>query len=162
MQRSFNDAVTDVTEIMQFENWLRFYFVIERDDALYIEVPDEALAKIQEIHPVYSDLVELFNHKQIDYETSMRTVCEYVVRKLDGSIYREGLVPAVLDSNEFRMRMHLFNTWVQSHEEQLDQTFLDFTTWVSLHEEWKNSDQVKRYFEKAHQTPSLEDDSPMQ
>jgi len=155
MAYSIANAVKDVAEIMEFENWLRFYFVKEEGDTLFLHVPEQAFARIQELYPHLAGLVEELNNKAIDYETSISMVCQFVVRSLDGLKYPAGLVPEVFDNTDFQDEMQLFNSWTQSHEAQLDQGFLDFNTWVELYTAWKTSSEVKDFFKtfKAKSAP---------
>jgi len=147
MTDSFANAVKDVVEVMEFESWLRFYFFHEEGGGLFIRVHEQALKCIRGLHPHLVGLVEELNNKEVDYETSVATVCQFVVRSLDGSKYRAGLVPEVFDSSEFQNEMQLFNLWLQGHEAQLDQHFQDFNTWLELYGKWKSSPEVQDYFQ---------------
>lgn len=155
MSLTLADAVKDVAEIMAFENWLRFYFIHEEKDTLFIRVPDQSVTRIRELHPNLVELVEELNNKAIDYHLSMSTVCQFVVRSLDGVKYPAGMVSEVFDSKEFQEEMQLFNLWTQSHEAQLDQAFLDFNAWKDLYAAWKESPEVREYFKtlKVNSTP---------
>jgi hypothetical protein len=156
MHSTFMDAVKDITEVMRFESWLRFYFVAEQEDGtLKIEVPEPAEKMIREKYDQYVDLLELVNHKPTDYETSVSTVCQYVVAKFDGKKYKVGTASEVFDSKDFQTEMYLFNVWQQAHEAQLDQTPMEFDKWEELYGQWKNSEQVQEYFQKVREKVGL-------
>lgn len=140
-------AVTDVAEIVQFENWLRFYFLQERGDDLVMEIPEQALERIRAKHPGMAGLVEDLNGRNMDYQASCNAVCEYVATTIDGKAHPVGTAEKVFDLPEFQMEMKLFGVWAQAHEEQLDQGFLDFATWQELFEQWKASKEVQEHFE---------------
>ncbi len=142
------NAMQDISEMMQFENWLRFYFVREEDDKLYVRIPDEAIARIEEEYPAYIGLVETLNNSPIDYDTSMSTLCKQVVKVFEGDKYPHGISGDVFDSKDFQTEMHLFNIWVQSHEDQLDQAFMEFSKWREIFTEWKQDERVKEYQDK--------------
>lgn len=143
-------AIQDVLEVMQFENWLRFYFARDEEGKVFIRVPEQAQTKIREDYPQFFELVETLNDKPIDYETSQQTVCSFVVRIYDGSKYKRGLIASTLSKERFQEEMQLFYVWLQIHEAQLDQAPLDFATWREIWTEWRNSDEVKEKM-AAHQ-----------
>ncbi len=149
----FKEALGDVARLMQFESWLRFYFVTEEGDKLYVRIPEEALIKIQEAYPEYMGLVETMNNSFIDYESSMATLCKFVIDTLDGPKHPTGTIGSVFDSLEFQAEMQLFNVFTSSHEEQLDESFMDFETWMTIYNEWREYDKVKEYFESIRQRP---------
>ncbi|WP_244963587.1 hypothetical protein [Oceanidesulfovibrio marinus] len=145
---TMQNAIQDISRLMQFENWIRFYFIREEDDTLYVRIPDEAVKRIEEEYPLYISIVEELNNKPIDYEKSMATLCKQVVTIFEGDKYPFGISGDVFDTKDFQAEMHLFNVWVQSHESQLDQAFMDFSTWQEIFGEWRQDDRVKEYFEK--------------
>lgn len=144
MEAKFKQAVTDVTEVMMFENWLRFYFLQEEGEELVIRIPEAAMNYFKEHYPHLAPLAETLNNETMDYEKSVKTVCQFVVTNLDGPVYRDGVVPAVLDSPEFQQEMYLFQVWCQNHERQLEQSPMEFTTWQQLFNDWKKTDEVRK------------------
>jgi hypothetical protein len=136
---------------MQFENWLRFYFLRDEDGTLYVRVPEEAAARIEADYPEYLKLVELLNDEPIDYQKSMSTICQYVVSTFDTVKYQQGTVSRVFDSDDFQLEMHLFNVWAQAHEEELDRGFFEFAQWMEFFEEWKATPEVVEQMEKVRQ-----------
>lgn len=152
----FNAAVQQVLEAVIFENWLRFYFITEKADApedLYLAVPEQAVQRIQELYPHLYPMVLALNSQNIDFETSRRALCTFVVTELDGKSIPSEMGVKVFDSTTFQTEMHLFNTWVQAHEPQLDKAFMDFGMWLSLFAEWRNSEAVKDWATQLNTAP---------
>ncbi|MFV0423045.1 hypothetical protein [Oleidesulfovibrio sp.] len=153
MSTEFGTAVKKIAEVMMFENWLRFYFINEEEDSkLFIRVPEQAEERIQKDYPDVAGLLEFMNNKEITFETSRSAVCTFVATKLEGKSVRNDLTGRVFDSSVFQLQMQLFNIWVQSHEAQLDSSFMEFRTWLEMFEEWKKSDRVKEYVEEMKDT----------
>lgn len=148
-QEAFQKAVSEVLKVVIFENWLRFYFISEEDGgALKIELPEKSIQKISELYPDFAPLAQTLNGKPIDLETSRAAVLTYVLNNLDGKKLKKGDAQSILSSSTFQNGLLLFNTWVQAHENQLDQHFLDFGTWLKLFEEWRSGPGGKELQEK--------------
>lgn len=150
-QEEFQQAVVSILEAVMFENWLRFYFIAEKADAgdmdgertLYLAVPEKAMTRIREEYTHLLPLAEELNGKTASFENSQQAVCGFVVRHLDGKAIPRQMADMVFDSASFQTRMQLFNAWVQMHEEQLEQTFMDFSQWRGLFAQWCETDKVK-------------------
>ncbi len=149
MPKNFDNALMDAAEIMQFESWLRFYFIQEEGDALMLRVPEQAVEKIKENYEHLAPLLETMNDCEMTYENSVNTVCQFVVTSLDGNRYSSGVVGNVFDSPEFQREMKLFHIWTQVHEEQLEQAPMEFETWRKLFGEWKSSDKVQSQMKRV-------------
>ena len=145
-------AVADVAEVMQFENWLRFYFVKDEDGTLYLRVPEQAQERITEKYPHLAPLMEEVKDTAVTYESSMNSVCEFVARNLDGEKFPMGTVSQIFGTPEFQTEMQLFNLWAQAHEDQLDQAFLDFAMWSELFQKWKSSEEVRQLLKEHGKT----------
>ena len=172
-QEDFIKAVDTILEVVMFENWLRFYFINEMyeeeetkktDDnnpKLFIVIPEKGMHKIQELYPSLYPLAKSLNNQEITFEVSQGAVCSYIVENIDGTLIPRDTAPTMMDSIAFQVRLNLFNTWIQLHENQLEQGFLEFGTWKELFTEWKNSDVGRDLTEKlilAHQqhAPTVE------
>lgn len=141
----FAKAVKDILEAVMFENWLRFYFITEKPntpDALFMGIPDQGMQRIAELYPHLRALAEELNGKEITFETSRAALCTFVVTEIDGKRIPRNMADMVFDSSTFQVEMQLFNTWVQGHEAQLDQGFLDFGAWRRLYTEWRAQEAV--------------------
>jgi hypothetical protein len=156
-QEAFQMAVTQVLEAVMFENWLRFYFITQKagdpsgqDDGapLFIAVPDKGMERIREGYAHLLPMAESINGREADFETSRRTVCAFVMERLDGKTMPRDMAGIVLESATFQTQLQLFNVWVQSHESRLDEKFLDFSTWRALFAEWRQNSEVRNLAEK--------------
>lgn len=148
--QGFARAVQCILEAVMFENWLRFYFITEKpapgnEDKLFIAVPEQGMRRIAELHAHLLPLAESLNGREIDFETSRSAVCTYVMTEVDGKRVPRNMSDAAFDSDAFQMETQLFNTWVQAHEDQLDQGFLDFSAWKKMFAHWRESDAVKEW-----------------
>ncbi len=141
---NFITAVQELCEVLMFENWLRFYFISETEKGeLIIQIPEEGMKRIEEAHPRLFPLAEQLNNEIITAASSQQAICTHIAARIDGNTMREGLASTVFDSRTFHIEHQVFNVWVQNHEEQLDQQFLDFATWRALYAEWHNSEEVQ-------------------
>ncbi len=144
MADQLSRAVADVTQVMQFESWLRFYFLHEEGDNLVLRLPEESLDRIRQLYPNLAPLAEELNNQPVTYESSINSVCTFVVRTFDGSKYKAGVVTRVFDSRTFQAETQLYQLWLQVHEEQLDRAFMDFSKWLELYDAWRQSDVVRQ------------------
>jgi hypothetical protein len=151
-------ALRDVAEIFQFEHWLRFYFSKDEGGKMSIEMPAEAAAQAKQRYPQLAGLIDSLNFSEIDYESSVRQVGEYVHKSLDGPKYAQNVVSSVLDSKDFKIDLHLFSLWVRGHEALLDEKIFDFAEWISLYAAWKATEEVKRYAQSLRRADKLEHD----
>lgn len=142
-QEEFKSAVELILKAVMFENWLRFYFLVEEngenendDPKLRLELPKKSLEQIELRYPDLLPLAESLNGKLVDFESSRNAILAFVLDHLDGSKLKRGMAQTVFSSSAFQIRMQMFHTWVQLHEDQLDERFLDFATWQKLFEEW--------------------------
>ena len=148
----FSKAVKSISEVLIFENWLRFYFISEEEgEKLFIRISDKADMRIRENWPHLHTLADEINNKEITPETSRAAVVNFISSELDGNSMKAGMAERVFNSGTFQFEMHLFSMWVEGHEEQLDKSFLDFGTWTSMYADWKKSDKVKEYIEQARE-----------
>ena len=171
-QENFKNSVNSIIEAVMFENWIRFYFIQEmkeedapedKDPVLFVIIPDKAMHNIKVLYPELSVLAEDMHNHQITFEISQQVVCTYIVEHLDGHVMPRDTAGSVMDSVLFKTELQLFNTWIQLHEDQLEQTFLDFGNWQKLFSSWKESPAGKELSEKimlsmqtAHQVPFSE------
>jgi len=142
---SVKNAVQDSLEIFQFDQWLRFYFVEKKGDELWIEIPDDILAKIKKDNPPLYRLADLVNNAVTDYTIAQENVCSYVAARLDGQKYETTVLPQVFDNPTFKVEMYIFNVWLKMHEKHLDEEYMDFAGWLEMYEGWNSLDEVKKY-----------------
>ena len=105
----------------------------------YMNIHDKPFTYYRELLP----LAESLNGKEISFALSQQAVCSFVMEHLDGKVMPQRMAETVFDSTTFQTRMQLFNAWVQMHENQLDQSFMEFGSWRELFAQWCSTDQVK-------------------
>jgi hypothetical protein len=141
----FDNAVDRVVQVIMFENWLRFYFIEEDGEALVIRLPEKAMEQLKSRYADFFDLADRLNNREVDHQTSMSEVCLFVTNDFSARRLPEDLATRVFDSARFMLEMQLFGSWVQSHEEQLDQGFLEFNAWLERFRQWRESADVREY-----------------
>lgn len=146
--KDIRNAPNEVLDIMQFEHWLRFYFVEEVDGKLELRVPDKEMERIKDELPVMHSLVELLNNREITQQLCTETVCSFIAARLDGQKYPEGTITRVFDGKKFKLEMYLFSLWNRTHEAKLDEEYLFYPSWQKMFAEWKETDEVKQYIAK--------------
>jgi hypothetical protein len=153
-QIAFGKALEQVVEAVMFENWMRFYFISEKLEApkqengespLFMAIPEQGMARIQELYPHLYPMAVGINGKELDFSTSQQCICSFVAEHLEGKTMSSDLANMVLNSSTLNTELQLFNTWVQAHESQLDEGFSEFGMWKNLYAQWRGSDQVKQW-----------------
>ncbi|MBD5626765.1 MAG: hypothetical protein HDQ90_04640 [Desulfovibrio sp.] len=164
-QKEFREAVEQALEAVMFESWLRFYFIEEvppepakaggdaaeaADSAerLVIRVPEKGMARIKELYPHLLPLAESMNGHEVDFETSRRAVCTFVLGHLDGKTMPRDMAAVVFESATFQIQLQLFHTWLTMHEDQLDQGFQEFGAWRNLFAQWRATPSARELAEK--------------
>ena len=145
---SVKSAVKDALEIFQFDQWLRFYYVVQQGEELRVQVPADVMADIKESHPPLYRFAELVNDAPTDYKRSQENVCSYVAARLDGQKYESTVLPQVFDDATFKVEMYVFNVWMKMHEAHLDEEPVDFSGWLEMYEGWNSMDEVAEYRQK--------------
>lgn len=164
-RNEFHKAVEEALEAVMFESWLRFYFIEElpakdkgaedkgadapeAGERLAIKVPEKGMARIAELYPNLLPLAESMNGHEVDFETSRRAVCTFVLSHLDGKTMPQDMAPVVFGSASFQIALQLFHTWLQLHEAQLDQGFQEFGAWRTLFAQWRSTPGARELAEK--------------
>ena len=163
-QNEFRNAVAQALEAVMFESWLRFYFIeelppdaeakapgatgTEAPDRLAIKVPEKGMARIAELYPSLLPLAESMNGNEVDFETSRRAVCTFVLGHLDGKTMPRDMAAVVFASATFQIDLQLFHTWLQLHEAQLDAGFQEFGAWRTLFAQWRATPGARELAEK--------------
>jgi len=142
---SVKNAVKDALEIFQFDQWLRFYFVKEKNGELWIEIPGDILAGLKEKNPSLHSFADLVNNAVTDYQRSQENVCSFVAARLDGQKYEATVLPQVFDNATFKVEMYMFNVWLKMHEAHLDEEYMDFDGWMEMFDGWNSMDEVREY-----------------
>ena len=141
--RNNSKTADQVLEAVMFEKLAALLFHREKPDAheggeapLFMAVPVKGMERISELYPHLLPLADAMNGKEVDFETSRQAVCHFVLEQMDGKTIPRDTAGMIFGSTAFQVRLQLFNAWVQMHESQLDQAFLDFGAWRKLFTEW--------------------------
>jgi hypothetical protein len=144
----YASAVADIAQVFMFEQWLRHYFVVEKDGKLFIEIPQDDLTEIHGKQSGLAGLADMLNNSEISYEKCQAMVCAFVGARFDGSKYGPEVISRTLDSKAFKIEMYVFGVWMKGHESYLDTEKLPFAEWLEMYDGWKSLDQVKEYRSK--------------
>ncbi len=155
MNAEFEVAINRVSEVVMFENWLRFYFIAEEGDKLFLRLPEQAMERLRAGYPSLYGLADRLNNTEIDHKTSLSAVCLFVASEIDGAALPESVIGRVLDSTRFHLELQLFSSWVQAHEEFLDESFMEFARWQAMYEEWKKTEEVQKLVKTLLENASL-------
>ena len=154
----FENAVSDVSEIVRFEQWLRFYYVVEEGETLKLAVPEEVLEALRKDHAFLVPLAEMLNNGEITPELSQTTVCNFVGARLDGNKYALGVCDNIFDAAAYKIESYVFNLWLKGHEAYLDERAHTFAEWEEMYSEWRKLEEVRDYVAKLTQGSSAEGD----
>lgn len=147
-QDAHANAVADIAEVFMFEQWLRHYYVVEKDGKLMLEIPQEDLKEIYEKEEHLAPLADMFINSEISYEKCQTTVCAFVGARYDGAKYGPEVISRAMDSKAFKIEMYVFGVWMKGHEAYLDERKLPFSEWREMYAGWNSLDQVKEYRKK--------------
>lgn len=162
-QEMFQTAVAKVLETVMFESWLRFCFIMQKEDGgeddLWLLVPQKALDKIGEMYPHLLPLAQDLAGRKVSFEVSQQAICNFVAQSIDGDKSLPDTIngAVVLDSMTFQLKLNLFHTWLELHEDQLEAEFHDFSAWQSLFAQWQESPAAKKLADQlalAAQSPA--------
>jgi hypothetical protein len=139
-----HNALIETAKVFHFEFWLRYYFIEERDGALYISLTAEQLKQMQAQFPDYWELAERVQNSPLSPELSQQAVVEFLQLNYEGKRFPGDTVVKILDSKDFSLEMYVFNTWVDLHEDQLMQKIFGFDYWMRAYDEWKTTDKAQQ------------------
>ncbi len=143
-------AVADIVEVFFFEQWLRHYYVVEKDGGLALELPADDLVAVYQKHEHLGSLADMMNNKPISPESCQECVGTYIGARYDGSKYGPGVVTRALDSKAFKIEMYVIGVWLKGHEGYLDQRTHSFDEWLEMYANWREMPQVKEYLQKLN------------
>lgn len=143
---SRQEAVDQILEAVMFENWLRFYFLRDLQDAASDEdeerpvavlLSDEERQTLAAREPALFPLALMVEGREAGFATSRDAVCRYLLEELDGRRLPQGMAAGLLESPLFQAHLQLFNNWLQEHETVLDRTYHDFADWRVKFAQWR-------------------------
>lgn len=138
-------AAEEIFRVFMVEHWARFYFAVEQDGVVYLDVPESELAVLRAETPDLASFISGVNGQPIDMETSRRSVGEFVFKSMEGGNYPIGAVAKAFDGKPLATLMQLFAVWMSGHEGQLDQETMSFSDWDNLFSEWRKDPAVQRF-----------------
>ena len=98
-------AAGSIFRVFAAEHWARFYYAVEQDGAVTLDVPEEALAAIAAEDQGLAGFLGGLNGKPIDPESSRQAIGEHVFRSLEGTGLPQGTVAKAFDSPSFALSM---------------------------------------------------------
>ncbi len=143
------DPIEKVAEeillVVMAEHWARFYYAMEQDGVVFLDVPGEAIEELRKTRPVLADFITSINGQPLNQESSQRSVGEFVFQALEGGNLPAGTVAKAFDSKQFALLMRLFSVWLSGHEEQFDAEVMPFLQWEGLFTQWRRDPAVLRF-----------------
>lgn len=146
-EAGLHGAMEKTLEAIMFEHWLRFYFLEESGKDMEFRLPEEIIARIQELYPDLAPIAESLNGRSVDLDTSRRVILGHIFTNLDKDALPSEYGRQILESGDFQKRLELFHIWEQLHENQLDMGFAEFGAWKNLFTQWLKSEGAKKLVE---------------
>jgi hypothetical protein len=138
-----HENLRHAVDLVFFEQWLRFYFIVEENGKLYIRMPAGELDKARSLHPELIAVADALNEREIDHQAAMDALCESMMtgpHALSGEQWAE-----VLSGKNFRLTLELLSFWVQADEAALDESPLAFHDWKKRFQAWCENPSIKDY-----------------
>jgi hypothetical protein len=146
-------ASQEIFRVFLAEHWARFYFAVEQDGVVFLDVPAEALAAFGDEDKPIAEFIGGLNGRPVDMETSRRSIGEFVFKAFEGGGFPTGTVAKAFDSKPFGLLMRLFSVWLSGHEALLDTEVLPFAEWDRLFSAWRQDPAVVRFAASLAETP---------
>ena len=140
-------AAGKIFRVFLAEHWARFYFAVEQDGVVYLDVPEDVLAGIAADEPGLAEFLRGLNGQPLDAGTSRKAVGAHVFSTLEGGAYPPGTVAKTFDSPAFGLTMQLFSVWLSGHEGLLDTAVMPLAEWERLFSTWRQDPAVVRFAE---------------
>ncbi|KHK01841.1 hypothetical protein [Desulfovibrio sp. TomC] len=138
-------ASQEIFRVFMAEHWVRFYFAMENEGVVFLDVPAEVIEALKGADAVLGEFVAGVNGQSIDMESSRRSVAEFVFRTMEGGSYPPGLVARAFDGKPLALMLKLFSVWLSGHEEMLDAEALPLLEWERLFTVWRQDPAVARF-----------------
>jgi len=136
-------AVEAIFRVFQAEQWARFSYAVERDGAVYLDIPEDAVAAVATEDASLAEFVRTLGHQPVAAETSKRLIAEHVFRSSEGVFPPEVVIEA-FGSPAFAKTMELFAGWLGGHEKLLDLEPLPLAEWRRMFATWRQDPAVAR------------------
>jgi hypothetical protein len=138
-------ASQEIFRVFMAEHWARFYFAVDQDGVVFLDVTPEAMEVLKAEDAMLAEFVGGLNGQPIDMDSSRRAVGEFVFKAFEGGNYPQGVVTKAFDSKPFALLMRLFSVWISGHEGLLDAEVLPFSEWDRLFSAWRQDPAVARF-----------------
>jgi hypothetical protein len=155
--KEIDTLVGNVFQVFAVEHWARFYYAVEKDGGIFVEIPEEVVAVTETHSPTLASFLREINGQKTDFEISQKQVGEFVFKTFEVSDTAQGRLTKVFESPEFRIESRLFSLWLAGHEGLLDQRHYAFSDWAELFGEWKKDEKVQKYAASLGKTDSIDE-----
>ena len=138
-----HENLQHAVDLVFFEQWLRFYFIVEENGKLFIRMPACELDKARSLYPGLISVAEALNGREINHQAAMDALCESMMSgpyALSGAQWAE-----ILAGKNFRLTLELLSFWVQADESSLDAATLAFHDWKDRFQAWCENPSIKDY-----------------
>lgn len=138
-----HDHLRHAVDLVFFEQWLRFYFIVEEWGKLYIRMPDSELDNARNLYPELIAVAEVLNNHEIEHQAAMEALCEsmlagpYAITRAQWA--------QILAGKDFRLALQLLSLWVRADENLLDSGTMAFHDWKNRFRIWRENPSVKDY-----------------
>lgn len=130
-------------DLVFFEQWLRFYFIEERGEELFLSVPDDVCYACRLKYPDLCGLLEALNGRPLDHQATLAALGDIMLSgqfALSGEDWAE-----ILCGADFRITMQLMSYWVQDQEDALDSEVLPFGKWREFFISWREAPAMRDF-----------------
>lgn len=138
-------ANQEIFRVFMAEHWVRFYFAMENQGVVFLDVPAEVIEELKGYDPALAEFVAGINGQSIDQQSSRRAVGEFVFKTMEGGNYPVGLVTRAFDGKPLGLLLKLFAVWLSGHEGMLDEAVLPFSQWEQHFGTWRQDPAVARF-----------------
>lgn len=136
-------AVEAIFRVFQAEQWARFSYAVERDGAVYLDIPEDALTAVAAEDETLADFLRTLGNEPVAAETAKRRIAEHVFRTSQG-VFPPEIVIEAFGSPAFAKTMELFAGWLGGHEKLLDLEPLPLAEWQRMFATWRQDPAVAR------------------
>ncbi len=133
-----------VAETILFEQWLRFYFIVEENDDLVLRLDQAEEEQVLENWPRLSALVEALNGHAPDHHNSLAAICLSLGERENGEALLENAAAIVADQ-DFQEELNRFSAWLFEEANELDRQRLPFDDWLERFARWRGSVDLREY-----------------
>ncbi len=135
MKNPLSPELTALRDIFMFEQWLRFYFIVEEEERLTVRVPEAVAGRIRTDYPDLADMMDDMSGRELNAEESL----EIVFAAAEEALGPDASPRELFGNPALDRELALFQEWVAGHEKALDERLFSFKSWRARFEEWKEA-----------------------